>query len=236
MELEIIFQQCGISGTEIPMKNSDEEFIPAAINLTVVYERLGFSEKAKNLSQQLEKYIQMSKYTIPSVEFNAIWFLDNEELLENETLINNAMSVLKASKQEKYDNEIQRITLRKELEQEKVRQETLSQPFWKIGIACKYDLSNKTAIIILILSSLVIWIICAIVVLNVDWIMDIMDGTTAFFIVPYTIILILSFLLFVTIFGTCSIFIAGFWWYMILSPVVGYFFCLICMNWIMQNS
>jgi hypothetical protein len=96
VELEIIFQQCGISGTEIPMKNSDEEFIPAAINLTVVYERLGFSEKAKNLSQQLEKYIQMRKYTIPSVEFNAIWFLDNEELLENETLINNAMSVLKA--------------------------------------------------------------------------------------------------------------------------------------------
>jgi len=241
VELEIIFQQCGIYKTGIPKyrKNEDEEFIPAAINLTVVYERLGFSEKAKNISKQLIEYVYLRSYTIPTVAFNAIWFLDNGELLKNEALINNVMPVLQASKQEKYDNEIQHITLRKELEQEKyndeIRRETLLQPFWKIGIAYKYDLSNKAAIIILLLSSLVAWIICAIVVLNVEWIMDLMDSPSAFFIALSAIILVLSFLLFVTIFGTCSIFIAGFWWYMILSPVAGFFFCLIFMNWIMEN-
>lgn len=169
MELEIIFQQCGIFGTENSINattHNDEEFIPAAINLTVVYERLGFSEKAKNLSQQLEKYIHKQNYTIPSVDYNAVWFLNNDELFEDNTLIAKALSALKGSNQEKYNNEIQRITLLQESKLQKSTQEnynnenqreTISQSFFNTGIVGEFNLDNTTAIIILIILSLIVW-------------------------------------------------------------------------------
>jgi len=224
VELEIVFQE---SNYQINNYQFNAAFIPVIINLTAVYERLGFSEKAKNLSQQLEGYVQKQGYIIPSAEFNATWFLDNKELTENKTLVSNAISALKESGQEKYNDEIQRLILSQNNIYKIILLIILSLVIWYFY----YKIFRKNRLPFIsgktfgCLSGLAIVgiILAAANYENLAIYLFFIFITLILVITFYYIagILVLSFLLFLSIFGGRDIGDAKFWLYMALSLIVG---------------
>jgi tetratricopeptide (TPR) repeat protein len=57
------------------IRNSDTSYIPAIINLTVLYERLGLSNKADSMARMIYKL----RKDIPIASYNAAWFLNKNK-------------------------------------------------------------------------------------------------------------------------------------------------------------
>ncbi|MDR2653380.1 MAG: hypothetical protein LBC68_13925, partial [Prevotellaceae bacterium] len=116
-------------------------FIPGAINLTVVYERLGMTDKAKMLAHKLKEYAQYNYFPISLVEYNAAWFLDEKELRHND--VSSAIYSLKESKQEKHRQMVYRLSR--------------SQTWIQAGVVRFFDLSDSNGMIIITVFSILIW-------------------------------------------------------------------------------
>jgi hypothetical protein len=54
------------------LKQLNDSYVPAAVNLTVVYERLGLEQKARDLAEQAAH----AGSDVPQAVFNAAWFKD----------------------------------------------------------------------------------------------------------------------------------------------------------------
>jgi len=87
------------------------KYIPALINLTVLYERLGKSGEAENLSDDLLQYTKKENITVPLVNFNAAWYMDfkNQQNKTNDGKIFEISRAFEQSDVEKYKTFIKHI-------------------------------------------------------------------------------------------------------------------------------
>ena len=139
VELEFINQ------SEKNKYSEREMYIPAMINLTVLYERLGRSADADTLSKKLLDYTKKEEITVPMVNFNAAWYLDlNNYQNEKANSILDISNVLNKTEAGKYQ------TLYKS-----ARATYQSHPVSEIGVAGKLGFfgggSKKTIGIVIFL-------------------------------------------------------------------------------------
>ena len=112
------------------IRNLEPLHIPALINLTVLYERLGRRVDAEMLANQLLRMQKTSDFELPQIIHNASWFMF---MRENYFKADSLLTEMGMSDMRKYQNS-QNL---KQLSEKRYRQE---MPFYKTGIMGKIGL------------------------------------------------------------------------------------------------
>jgi hypothetical protein len=136
------YRSVNASTTSVPLdsiKRFISVYLPAMINLTVVYERLGMTEKAALLAQKTQEYSDLE----PLTNFNAAWYYD--------TPTGKASGISLHALQKVEDEKYQLMA----------RKMNRDLPWYRVGLVRKTGLFNRfgntAGFIALLIFSLAIW-------------------------------------------------------------------------------
>jgi hypothetical protein len=147
IELEIVYLQNAnyveAERLSVPLDSVtsfEQVYLPAMINLTVVYERLGMTDKARLLAQKLHEYND----TDPMTNFNAAWYFDPAAEGRSSEI---SLRALREIQDEKY--------------QLMTRKMNVELPWYHAGLIRKFGVINRFGHLggyaVLLIFSLIIW-------------------------------------------------------------------------------